>query len=109
MRWKCIDINNSCVIILKSTAHCTTVLKLNAKQKAFHTGTQLCKIWNMGEFCVSHWAFYKCKYPAAPAGACEPWGHSTERAPAVALLHLTDFVCPLSVLRCVMPTSVPSD
>lgn len=33
MRWKCIEIKNSCVVILKNSAHCTTVLKLNAKQK----------------------------------------------------------------------------
>lgn len=54
MRWKCLDINNSYVIMLKNAAHCTTVLKFNAKQKAFHIGTQLQKIQNVGEFGVSH-------------------------------------------------------
>lgn len=38
MRRKCLEINNSYVIILKNASHCTAVLKLNAKQKAFHTG-----------------------------------------------------------------------
>lgn len=55
MRWKYIEINHSYVIILKNTAHCTTILKLNTKQKAlFPIGTKSCKIWNMGELFVSH-------------------------------------------------------
>lgn len=44
MRWKCIEINNSYVIILMNTAHCINVLKLNAKQKALSISSWTCHV-----------------------------------------------------------------